>query len=786
MTAYVIPVEVGQDFQTFSRQHADYLAGRLDGQVFKTYRVPFGIYEQREAGTFMTRVKLAGGKITPTQLRTLADLAERYGNGKIHVTTRGGAQLHYVAIENVIAVIAELHRAGLTGRGGGGNTVRNITADPFAGVADDEVFDVTPHALALTSKMLAQKDSYALPRKYKIAFSGSDADRGGATYIDVGFIARIKDGRRGFRVYVAGGMGANFRLGDEFTDFLPEEEIFLLAQAIKEVFDAKGNRKNKHAARLRFLVAELGLEVFRELVRERIEVVKARGDWQIELPQAFAVEPLVGEHLPDFSPEEKLWFQRFARPQKQTGYYSVKLPLPLGDIAAADARALADALLAASPGAQGVETLRFSGDQNIYLRNLDAAALRALYPILKKISPLVAKPALLGDIVVCTGAATCQLGITVPRGAMGAIEKAVTKAGIDLDALQGFSIHLSGCPNSCGKHAVADLGFFGKALRNNGIPYPAYNVFAGAKIGACITRFARPVGEVAAFHLPAFIVEVLQAWLPQKATHTRFADWIDRSGEEIISGIAKKHVAVPDFDEDRNPYFDFSAKELFSLKGRGAGECSAGLYELIETDKKALTAALKEAPTPENLALIRLYSARMLLITRGEEARSKEEVLKAFKTLFIDAKLIDASFAPLLEGEVTPARLDELKRLAKAVIDLYGTMDYTLKFAVEREAAAATTPPQPGKSPAVPANAVGSAGEEAVHRFKDYRGVACPMNFVKTKMDLAQMKSGEILEILLDDGAPIDNVPASVKSEGHTVLSQTRQGDVWRVRIRKK
>jgi sulfite reductase (ferredoxin) len=591
-------------------------------------------------------------------------------------------------------------------------------------------------------------------------------------------------------------MGANFRIGDEFSDFLPEEEIFLLAQAIKEVFDARGNRKNKHAARLRFLVEEMGLDAFRERVRERIEAVKARGDWRIELPEAFAVEPLVdalvSKHLPDFSPEEKLWFQRFARPQKQSGYYSVKLPLPLGDLAAADARALADALPATSP--HGAETLRFSGDQNIYLRNLNASALRALYPVLKKISPLVTRPALLGDILVCTGAATCQLGITVPRGALGAIEKAVTQAGIDLDTLQGLRIHLSGCPNSCGKHAVADLGFFGKALRNNGIPYPAYKVFAGAKIGAGITRFAYPVGEVAAFHLPAFIVEVLQAWLPHKAAHAKFADWIDRDGKEIIGGIAKKHVAVPEFDEDKNPYFDFSARELFSLKGRGAGECSAGLYELIETDKKALTAALKEAATLENLALIRLYSARMLLITRGEEARSEKEVFKAFKTLFIDTGLIDASFAPLLEGEitavtkVTPAQIDDLRRLARAIIDLYGTMDYTLKFAVEREAA--VTPvatAASGKSPATPA-AVGTVGatDEAVHRFKDYRGVACPMNFVKTKMDLSQMKNGEILEILLDDGAPIDNVPASVKSEGHTVLSQMRQGDVWHVKIRKK
>ncbi|MDR2463115.1 MAG: nitrite/sulfite reductase, partial [Verrucomicrobiales bacterium] len=323
MSSYVIPPEVAQDFAAFKQHYQDYKDKKLDDLTFKTIRVPFGIYEQRTAGTFMVRVKLAGGVVTPAQLSTLADLSLQHANGRLHVTTRGGAQLHYVKFEDFLTIIEALHTVGVSPRGGGGNTVRNITADPHAGVADDEAFDVTPHTLALTTRMLAQKDSYALPRKFKISFSGSPADRGGATFIDAGLIAKVRDGQRGFTVYVAGGQGAKSREGWRFIEFLPEDEVFALTQAIKEVFDARGNRKNKHAARLRFLVGELGLEEFRKLVDEKIALVKSRGGWRLELPEVPEVSPSADAKLPAISGEEKLWWNRFVTPQKQRGYFSV-------------------------------------------------------------------------------------------------------------------------------------------------------------------------------------------------------------------------------------------------------------------------------------------------------------------------------------------------------------------------------------------------------------------------------------------------------------------------------
>ncbi|MBE0490934.1 MAG: sulfurtransferase TusA family protein [Sulfurospirillum sp.] len=762
MSYYAIPPLVHEDLKVFAKNHEDFLAGKLDALTFKTMRVPFGVYEQREPDTYMVRIKLGGGIITPKQLLSLAELAKKYAHENLHITTRGGVQLHYVHIEDIVEIIYTLHSISLSGRGGGGNTVRNIMADPLAGTACDEVFDVSPYALALTSKMLDQKDSFALPRKFKITFSGSDEDRGYATIHDVGFIAKIQDGKKGFKLFCAGGMGAKSNPSVLLRDFIPEEEVFLYSQAIKQVFDAHGNRKNKHAARLRFLMNEVGLDAFNEMLEAELVKVRARDDWRMQTQE---IERKEGDNsvTPFSIPQEiQQWWNRFVYAQKQVGLYGCKVPVHLGDIFYEHARQLANALLPF-----GEDVLRFCGDQNLYIRNLTAPQMASLYELLQNFSKEVSKPTLFGDMVACTGAATCQLGICRPRGAVDAIQKRLDALlqTRDYDALQGFKIHLSGCPNSCGKHLIADLGFFGKVQRKDGYPYPAYNVVAGTKTDAQETVFAKKCGDVAAFHVPAFVQEVLDTWLLHVRNFASFSDWIDAGGDAIIKQISTKFVEIPTIKEDKNPYFDYDALELFSLKGRGAGECSAGMYDLIEADKKGLKEALEEKE--KNFSLIRLLAARMLLVTRGEDARDEVGVLQLFKKHFVDTTILNAYFGKLLEGEADERSLE----LADEVMKLYDSMDNTLKFAREKELALQ--------------NAQADAVQSKIH-FKDLSGVACPMNFVKTKMELAKIASGEVLEILLDDGAPIDNVPKSVSSEGHSVQEPVKEGKLWRVRIVKK
>jgi sulfite reductase (ferredoxin) len=576
MTTFEIPEKVQQDLDDFSEKYNDFLSGKIDKTLFKSFHVPFGVYEQREANTYMVRVKPVAGIITPKQLRVLGEIAISHGDGRVHVTTRGGAQIHHVTHDRFLEVIQALHQAGLTGRGGGGNTVRNIVVDSYAGIAEDEYFDVTPHAVALTMAMMRLGDSYALPRKFKFAFSGSSADRAGASYTDVGFIARLQDGQRGFHVFVGGGLGTKSRVADSFIDFLPENDTFIVSQAIKEIFNEKGNRQNRHKARLRFLIEELGLETFKELVFERIKRLRMSeisfgisAEKKREITKEAAT---ISDKDAILGKEKQLWWHRYVVPQKQKHLYCAKLPLLLGDIDGVLATALAEKL---GSLVQYEDVIRFAADQNIYLRNLTQKQLLKLYPLLRRIAPLQRKAPIIGNIIVCTGASTCQLGVTMPRGALPAIERALTNARINLDALGDIKIHLSGCPNNCGKHVIADLGFFGKVLRKNGIAYPAYSIFVGGKVSETETKFAHKIADVSAFYLPKFIVSVLKSWLAVKQRYHSFSDWVAQGGEQVIVGCAHALSDIPDFSVNQAPYFDYSSNVLFSVKKRGAENMSA-------------------------------------------------------------------------------------------------------------------------------------------------------------------------------------------------------------------
>ena len=232
--------------------------GEIDAATLKVRRVPFGCYEQRQDGSYMVRIRTTGGALTPLQLRAIAEISARYGSDAIHITTRQEFQIHDVALENVLPVMRELLLAGLAARGGGGNTVRNILVSPDAGVGIDEVFDPSPYAFALTSRLNAEPDSWLLPRKFKIAFSNSPADSSYAEFNDLGFVAQIQKEQEGFRVYVAGGLGAKPAVGHLLHEFIPASEVYLVTRAVKRLFDKHGNRKNRHSARLRFLWNTLG------------------------------------------------------------------------------------------------------------------------------------------------------------------------------------------------------------------------------------------------------------------------------------------------------------------------------------------------------------------------------------------------------------------------------------------------------------------------------------------------------------------------------------------------
>jgi len=749
MNSYEIPLNLDLEIQALEELIAKFRRGEISAQELKAHRVPFGVYEQREPETYMCRIRCSGGIVTPKQLAGVAEIAAQYALDKLHITTRQELQIHYVKLDDLITVIRALEKIGLVTRGGGGNTVRNIAVGEDAGIDPQEAFDVSGYAVALTSRLISEADSWNLPRKFKIAFSGSAKDKGYATITDLGFISRIKDGKKGFKVYIAGGLGAKAAIGQLLFDFIPEEELYNVTKAAKGLFWKYGNRKNKHSARLRFLWKTLGEEEFKKKFQEEYQQVKQQGFKPLALVDLENRPQVSG--LTIEAPQDQdgflLWKKRCLREQKQKGLFSVLLGVELGFINAALAKKLALFF-----GAFGENSIRMTKEQNFLFRNVPEKYLANVYNFLKSSLPDFNQPVILSRIISCAGASTCQLGICLSRQAVKALISTLKEAKLDWEKLEDFKINVSGCPNSCGQHQAADLGFFGKASRKGDHLYPAYNVAAGAKVADGKTSFAVISGEIAAKDLPQMVKEFLE------------------SNQPDLKVILAKYSQVPDFAANKDYYYDWGSDQVFSLAGRRGGECSAGIFDLIELDLQNI----KEARKSGLLAPLVFYASRALLITRGVEPKDQAQAFSAFDEHFIQTGLVDASYRELLkiaqagDDQGLLKRKPEVHNLAQRIELLYEYMDNAFNFKIPESAA-------PGKPEAVAAAVV-----------KDFRGVGCPMNFVKTKMELAKLESGQILEIWLDDGAPIENVPGSVMAEGHKVISQAKTGNYWIVRIEKK
>ncbi|NBV43013.1 nitrite/sulfite reductase, partial [bacterium] len=458
----------------------------------------------------------------------LGEISARYGAHEWHVTTRMETQLHYVDIKDAIAVIDELQTVGLSPRGGGGNTIRNIVNSHNAGVSPDESFDTTPYVVALTDRMIREADSWTLPRKFKISFSSDPKDNAHACFHCLGFIAQIKDGKKGFKVYVAGGMGAKPLLGHVLFDWIPDTQVYYVTRAIKTMFDKYGNRKNKHENRIRFLYEKLGGETFQKyFLDDYNEIIKTPG-LELDLPNLdnFGVTPNFPPKTvsgPDFDQ----WKSRYVFAQKQAGLAYIKLPLHLGDVLNEDSAKLADLL---EPF--GDNTIRCSTDQNFYIRNIPEAYLGNIYEGLKGIRTQLDTPRMISNMIACTGAATCKLGICLPRGATPEIQTRLLASRLELDKIPELKIHMSGCPNTCGMHHASDLGFFGKVSRKDGRMLPAYWVVAGAIREEGKTRFARRISEVASHDVPNFVHDLLEVYIPVKDQYASFAEYVDARGEE--------------------------------------------------------------------------------------------------------------------------------------------------------------------------------------------------------------------------------------------------------------
>lgn len=780
---YKSPKTLLDEISKFEQQIKDFRSGILHPTEFKGLRVAFGVYEQRKEETFMIRIRCSGGGITPKQLLRAAELGEKYGNAHVHVTTRQEIQLHYVNLEDVTTVMRELDKVGLSTRGGGGNTVRNIMASYNSGVSKEEVFDVEPYVVALSTRLISEPDSWNMPRKFKLTFSSSAEDNANATLQDLGFIAKIENGVEGFEVWTAGGMGIVPSIGKKLLDWIPGEDLYRVVKAMKNMFHKHGDRVNKTRNRLRFLWKELTGDIYKQYFHEEYKKLEDNSQTKLEWDICNNTSNLDGWEPSRLLETEKikfdLWKERFVTSQKQDGLYSVKVSLILGDLLTKDAKRLITLL-----NPLGDNVIRLSMDQNIYLRNIPADYLSKVFLTLKSLTNFYDKPKLYSNMVACTGADTCKLGLCLPRGLTPKLHEVMDTMEPDvLDNLRDLKINISGCPNSCGQHHIGDLGFYGRIKNQKNRTFPAYQIIGGAIVKPGETRLGQEAGWVHAKDFPEVLKDILTAYGEVKNNYETFADYFDIEGRDTIEEIAITYNrSIPTFDDDKNYYFDWGSEKIFSTEGMGKGECSAGLFDMIGIDKKSiitLTNNLKENLSSEKrqsiLKKIAYHTSRMLLVTRGVEAKTDTQVYDNFIKHFIDTGLIQRSYTSLIEAVKNDNKLREEEVIAFSVdlIELYGTMDKSMKFKGEES------------SLAIDSSVVVSAPLKEEKNFKDLRGVACPMNFVKTKMELSRLNNGDELEIFLDSGAPINNVPGSVQGEGHVILLKEQVEDYWKVRIKK-
>ncbi|HXG23488.1 MAG TPA: nitrite/sulfite reductase, partial [Chthonomonadales bacterium] len=490
-----------QDVLEIREAFGAYLQGQMPESEFRRFRLLRGIYGQRQPGVNMVRVKLPLGRVTAGQLRCLAEISQRFANGKAHVTTRQDIQFHFVPTPRVPEMIARLAKANLTTREACGNTVRNVTACALAGVCPHEHFDMTPYALAVSRYFLRHPLVQNLPRKFKIAFSGCEKDCALAAINDIGLVATVKEtadaNGKGFRMMVGGGLGPTPEVAHSLQEFVPADELIPLCEAVLRVFDRHGERRNRNRARLKFLIRRIGMEALAEYVAQEREKLPSHHPIEELAPDTFsaAISARTNTELP---PGFDQWQARNVAAQKQSGYYAVTVFAPKGDLTADQLSALADAA-----DQFGNSTARTTHDQNVVLPWVHELLLPTVYAFLQAAGLAEPYAGTVADVVSCPAAASCRLGITRAKDLADYLI-ALARPLAEEEDLRDVSIKMSGCPNSCGQHHLGTFGFHGAAATVNGQKAPCYQVLVGGRGKGGVT-LAHPLARVPARRIPEVV-----------------------------------------------------------------------------------------------------------------------------------------------------------------------------------------------------------------------------------------------------------------------------------------
>lgn len=697
-----IPPQMAEEIDTFENQMTLRCQGKLDEKVFAELRLRRGAYGQRYDNGFrydgetsqeipfprreltkgpetkweapgMQRIKLPYGGMTAEQMEVLADVAEEYSDCILHITTRQDIQLHFISIEDTPDMHRRLAAVGITTREACGNSVRNVTACPLAGVCHDEAFDVTAFADAMTQYFLGHRDVQDFGRKFKIAFSGCEDNPCGLTYMhDFGLIAktRVVDGveQKGFAVYVGGGLGAVPHLAKLLEEFVPLEEMLPLSQAVARVYARLGEKKNRNQARIKFLISKLGIDEFRRLVREERKVLEPDPKWTAFLEnvskfdEAGLPEPASAGQTIDLGDDAdafEKWKSTNLYPQRQPGFYTVAIALPLGDLTSPQMRRLADVVRRFTR-----DTVRTTVEQNILVRWIHQADLAALYLALKEINLHAAGAHSIVDITACPGTDTCKLGISSSRGLAGELRDRLTIKGWQYDsALKDLRIKISGCFNSCGQHMVSEIGFYGANRLVDKHRVPHFHLVLGGEWSRNAIQYGQSLGVIPSKRIPEVVEFLVDKYLRDRQEGERFPQFVHRVGKKAIKEEVKPFTVVPSYAEDKSFYVDWGDAREYSIGDIGIGECAGEMVSL--TDFGVATAEslyfdatllLEEEPQNGNIqqaaekALEAMISAAQALLKFQNVDISNDPavIVSEFRKYFYDTELF---FDPFVKGK---------------------------------------------------------------------------------------------------------------------------------------
>ena len=793
-----IPSGILEEIETFESEVQRLAAGDVSNDIFKPFRLQYGIYGQRQPGVQMVRIKIPFGGLTANQLRRIAEIADHYTTGVGHVTTRQDIQLHFAMLPDVPTIMRKLAEVGLTTREACANTVRNVTACHLAGVCQGEVFDVTPYAKTVALHLLRNPLNQSLPRKFKIAFSGCQHDCALTPIHDIGLLAaKRQDGTIGFRMAVGGGLGSTPRIAQVLRDFVPMDELIPSIEAVIKVFDTLGNRKNRNKARMKFVIDKLGFTEFKRRWEEAyVAMGHARPDHgpirllehpdmptPLIMPLPSKVAAANGHHNGNGNgsrPESayQAWKRTNTVAQRQPGYVAAIIKLQMGDITSLQMDAVADLADTYSNG-----NLRTTINQNIILRWVPETRLESLYRDLETHGLAAPGAELVEDIIACPGTDTCGLGITSSKGLARAMAEVFPPGRVPED-LAGTTVKISGCHNSCAQHHIATIGLHGVGKRVADHVAPHYELHLGGQVNGT-AKIGQMTVKLPAKNVPAAVSHLVELFRRERQPGESFPAFLGRSGKAKLKEELIPYTIVPPFEEDPTYYYDWEGEDEFVMEDLGPGECAGGALEMIdnrilEAEQELYQGRLLLEKHQYAVSVNKAYravlaAAKALLVTEGMDPSTDSETLSEFERRFAGRNVVPASYRNLVAQVDDLGPKDTTPDFARTKIEFARGFVEACKAATEQMGKDLTLKTEQESSKAPRANS--ESPKEAAHATAgapvyDLRGVACPLNYVKTKLKLEMMDAGEQLEVWLDAGEPIKNVPMSLRNDGHKILVQ--------------